>query len=326
MSRAQPSQSSCARPVFQRHDREAVEQSGPERDHVVGRAVLALQPVRAVVGLQLGHGRVHRQSHLGARLQPGGGDRVREQLQCLGGGGERGSEPAFVADGRGQPALVQDRLQRVVALHAPTERLGERGRADGHQHELLRLQLVVGVHAAVDHVEHRRRQDVRVRSAEVAIERKPARVASPRAPRRATCRAQRSRPAPTCPRCRPDRSMRDPRRADRTHPSRRVPPRSGPGRWRPPVTRPCRRSARRRRRAVRAPHARPSMRRTGPPRGRTRRRRASHRLRPWGCRASRGSREHERVRSGTWGLDGTGRPRQTGDFTDAADGRTNDHT
>ena len=62
-------------------------------------------------------------------------------------------------------------MQRVEALGAPAQRLGERGRADGHQHELLQLELVVGVRAAVDHVHHRRRQHVRVRAAEVAVER-----------------------------------------------------------------------------------------------------------------------------------------------------------
>ena len=64
------------------------------------------------------------------------------------------SSPTPVA----RPASCRIDLQRVEALGAPPQRLGERRRADRHHHELLELELVVGVRAAVDHVHHRRRQ------------------------------------------------------------------------------------------------------------------------------------------------------------------------
>ena len=47
----------------------------------------------------------------------------------------------------------------------------ERRRAGGDDHELLEVDLVVGVRAAVEHVHHRHRQDAGVRAAEVAPQR-----------------------------------------------------------------------------------------------------------------------------------------------------------
>ena len=47
----------------------------------------------------------------------------------------------------------------------------EARRADRHDHELLQVDVVVGVHAAVDDVHHRHRQHVGVRAADVAVQR-----------------------------------------------------------------------------------------------------------------------------------------------------------
>ena len=62
-------------------------------------------------------------------------------------------------------------MQRVVGLGAPAQRLGEGRRADRHDHELLEVDVVVGVHAAVEHVHHRHRQHVGVGAADVAVQR-----------------------------------------------------------------------------------------------------------------------------------------------------------
>ena len=66
---------------------------------------------------------------------------------------------------------MQDRLEHVVGLGAPAQRLAERRRADRHDHELLQVDVVVGVRAAVEDVHHRHRQHVGVDAAEVAVER-----------------------------------------------------------------------------------------------------------------------------------------------------------
>ena len=81
----------------------------------------------------------------------------------------------------------------------------------GHDHELLEVDLVVGVRAAVEHVHHRHRQHVRRLAAEVA----PQRLAAPPRPRRApppaTRRGSRWRPGATCSACRRARSARSSR-------------------------------------------------------------------------------------------------------------------
>ena len=56
-------------------------------------------------------------------------------------------------------------------LGAAAQRLAERRRADRHDHELLQVEVVVGVRAAVDHVHQRHRQLHRARAAEVAVQR-----------------------------------------------------------------------------------------------------------------------------------------------------------
>jgi hypothetical protein len=73
----------------------------------------------------------------------------------------------------GEPAVVQRALQRVEHLGAHPQALGERRRAGGHDHELLEVDLVVGVRAAVEDVHHRHRKDVRALAAEVAPQRQP---------------------------------------------------------------------------------------------------------------------------------------------------------
>ena len=59
----------------------------------------------------------------------------------------------------------------MKGLGAPTHGVGERRRADGHDHEFLEVDRIVGVGAAVDHIHHRGRQDARRRAADIAVKR-----------------------------------------------------------------------------------------------------------------------------------------------------------
>ena len=61
----------------------------------------------------------------------------------------------------------------MVDLGADLDRVGERMRADGGDHELLEVDRVVGVHAAVEHVQARHRQQVRLRPAQITPQRLP---------------------------------------------------------------------------------------------------------------------------------------------------------
>ena len=86
-------------------------------------------------------------------------------------GRQVGREPTLVADGRRQPPLVQQALEHVVGLRPPLQRLGVGRGAHRHEHELLQVDVVVGVHAAVDDVHHRDRQHVGVGPADVPVQR-----------------------------------------------------------------------------------------------------------------------------------------------------------
>ena len=75
-----------------------------------------------------------------------------------------------------RPRSCRVPLRRVEDLGAHPQALREGGRAHRHDHELLEVDLVVGVRAAVEHVHHRHGQHVRGLAAEVA----PERLAAPR--------------------------------------------------------------------------------------------------------------------------------------------------
>ena len=53
------------------------------------------------------------------------------------------------------------------------QRLGERAAADGHDHELLKVDLVVGVGAAVEDVHHRHGKHMSALTAQIAPQRQP---------------------------------------------------------------------------------------------------------------------------------------------------------
>ena len=104
-------------------------------------------------------------------------------------------EAALVAEAGGQAARLQHALEGVVDLGAPAQRLGEGRRADRGDHELLDVDVGVGVRAAVEDVHHRHRQHVGVRAADVAEQRQVGATPRRRARRRARRRGSRWRRA-----------------------------------------------------------------------------------------------------------------------------------
>ena len=84
----------------------------------------------------------------------------------------------------------------------------KRRRAHRDDHELLEVDRVVGVRAAVEHVHHRHRQDVGADpvAAEVAVQRQARLQPRPRAPPPARRRGSRWRRGATCSACRRARS------------------------------------------------------------------------------------------------------------------------
>ena len=126
--------------------------------------------------VELGRRRVDGQRDVAAGGEPGLADRLHDQVERRPVVLEVRREAALVAHAGRQAVLLEHRLERVVGLHAPAQRLGVRRRADRRDHELLDVDVGVGVRAAVEDVHHRDRQHVRVRAAQVAEELQPGRV------------------------------------------------------------------------------------------------------------------------------------------------------
>ena len=85
--------------------------------------------------------------------------------------GRSGAKPPSSPTAVDRPRSWRTLLQHVVRLDAPAQRFGEARRADGHDHELLEVDRVVGVHATVDDVHHRHREHVGVGAPDVAVQR-----------------------------------------------------------------------------------------------------------------------------------------------------------
>ena len=122
--------------------------------------------------VELAGGHVEPQHHLAAYLVSRLGHGLQQQLDGLLVALEPRREPPFVAHAGAVALLCQHALERRVRyLRAGAQGLGKGAQAPGDQHELLHVDVVVGVGAAVDHVEHGHGQGARLLSAEVAVQR-----------------------------------------------------------------------------------------------------------------------------------------------------------
>ena len=160
--------------VLDRHDRVLLAQLLIERDHPLGVELLAL--ARQLVGLagfvpQLAGRDVERDGDVLAGLVAGLLDRVDDDAQRGLGAGQVGGEAALVTDGGRRLAVVQQLLQGVEHLGAGAQRLGEGRQPLGDDHELLEVERVVGVGAAVDDVHQRHGQHARAGPAQITVKR-----------------------------------------------------------------------------------------------------------------------------------------------------------
>ena len=163
-----------AEPVLDRDDRVALGRGRPRGRSC--RAVssvppCALEAVRAVV-MELARGEVERDRDPVAvtcalrRLEDRlASPRRRAEVRC---------EAALVADRRREAALAAGAPSGGGSISAPIRSASENVvGAGGDEHELLEVQRVPRVRAAVDDVHQRHGQDVRVRAADPAVERHP---------------------------------------------------------------------------------------------------------------------------------------------------------
>src|SRR5438105_8953110 len=154
--------------VLDRHDGIAVDDASPETRELRRGKIASLEPV-AAVGEHLARGRIECDRDpiavTGAlgRLE----DRLDRRLARF----EVGREAALVADAGRESPLLEHLLQRVIDLGGDSNCVGERVGAGRHDHELLEIDRLRSVHAAVDHVQHRDGQGRGTLAAEVAEER-----------------------------------------------------------------------------------------------------------------------------------------------------------
>ncbi|MNX46846.1 hypothetical protein D3C86_773940 [compost metagenome] len=158
--------------VLDREDGVAVDEVLEVIDHLVGGAddAFTLEVVLAVA-VELGRGDVEGEHDVSARGVAGGLDGIHDDREGVVGRVDLGRIAALVADGGVQAAGLEDLLERMEDLRAAAQGLGEGGRADGHDHELLDVDRVVGMGAAVDDVEHRNGKGTGRDAADVAVER-----------------------------------------------------------------------------------------------------------------------------------------------------------
>ena len=117
-----------------------------------------------------------------------------------------GAKPPSSPTAVDSPRSCSNAFERVVGLGAPSQRLSVRRRADRHDHELLQVDVVVGVRAAVEDVHHRHGQHVGVGAADVAVQRELELVGRRLGRRPATPRGGVGAEADSCCRCRRGRS------------------------------------------------------------------------------------------------------------------------
>ncbi len=122
--------------------------------------------VLAGVVPELAGGHVEREVDVLAGLIPCLHDGFEDDVERFAVRGETGGEAPFVADAGAVPLLLQDAAQRVKDFRAGAHGVGERRRADGHHHELLKVDAAVRVRSAIEDIHHWHRQRHRVAAVE----------------------------------------------------------------------------------------------------------------------------------------------------------------
>ena len=113
---------------------------------------------------------VQGQRHVLARGVAGRAHRFEDHLDRLLVRAEIGSEASFVTHRGGEAAMAEHPLERREHLRPATHRLAQRPGAEGRDHELLEVHVVVGMGTAIDDVHQRHRHQEGAPFAQVAVE------------------------------------------------------------------------------------------------------------------------------------------------------------
>ena len=136
---------------------------GSELQPFAGQHILAIL-------IELGGRAIEADQHILAREIARCLNGLHNELQGVGVAGQIGSKTAFVTHRRRETLLVEQLLQRVENFRTAPQRLTEGALAHRQDHELLKIQAVVGMFAAIDDVHHGYWHLHRARSAEIAIQ------------------------------------------------------------------------------------------------------------------------------------------------------------
>jgi len=160
--------------VLDGDDGVAVDPVFPEVAHLGGRQLVAGAPfelVDVLVGVvEFAGGGVEGYEDVLAGAVAGFLDGLEDAGEGFLVGAEVGGEAALVAHVGAHAFALEDLAEVVEHLGAHAEGFGEGGGSDGHDHELLEVDAVVGVAAAVEDVHHGDGQGVAAHAAEVAVE------------------------------------------------------------------------------------------------------------------------------------------------------------
>ncbi len=156
--------------ILDRHDRVGRDQFGVVVAELLGGTRRSLELV-GPVGEELGRGHVQSKGDVLPRPESRLVDGRHKQVERGPVGGQVRGETAFVTDSGRQPLGLEHALERLICLGAPAQRLGKGRRPDRGNHELLDVDVCIGVRAAVDNVHHRYRQQMRAGTTEIAVQR-----------------------------------------------------------------------------------------------------------------------------------------------------------
>ena len=162
--------------ILQEGDRVAVDPVFPEVDQLVGthRTAAGLEKLVASVAPHLARGGIEADGDVVPDAVAGlldGGDDDRDGFLI---GLEVRGETALVTDAGAVPAIMEDALEGVKRLDAHADGFAKRRGTVGSDLELLEVQRVVGMAAAVEDIQARNREDGGVGAAEGAVERQSA--------------------------------------------------------------------------------------------------------------------------------------------------------
>ncbi|GBD19471.1 hypothetical protein HRbin27_01977 [bacterium HR27] len=158
--------------ILNGNDRITVDPICPKVDQLIGRQRFPFtgQSIRSVL-VEFAHRRIERENDLLPRAITGALDRGQHRFDRLTVAVEPRSVTAFVADRGSRTTLSEHLAQGMVDLHAPAERFAEARCAHRYDHELLHVHARTGsMLTAVQDVQHRRRQHVCIRTAEIPVE------------------------------------------------------------------------------------------------------------------------------------------------------------